>query len=131
MHTVTIISRSTLLKLHGMFIRPVLKLHPSVFIAVSMVTLIQKYSFDGDGSNTKLVKQIAMVTDYCLVQRSHSSMEAFVLHQGSIATTAASLASLGAILKQANEHPNFKSELNSSNKVAITSSRRCGLHRLM
>jgi len=58
-------------------------------------------------------------------------MEAFVLHQGSMATTAASLASLGAILKQANEHPNLKSELNSSNKVAITSSRRCGLHRLM
>jgi len=78
-----------------------------------MVTLIQKYSFDGDGSNTKLVNQIAMVTDYCLVQRSHSSKEAFVLHQGFMATTAASLASLGAILKQANKHPNLKSELNS------------------
>ena len=48
-----------------------------------------------------------------------------------MATTAASLASLGAILKQANEHPNLRSELNSSNKVPITSSRRCGLHRLM
>jgi len=58
---------------------------------VAMVTLIQNYSFNGDGSEVSLVYYIAMVANLYLVLKPNSFQGSLCLQgfQVSMATTAA------------------------------------------